>query len=137
MNTPNTVKKKKKWLSRVVIIFILLLSSFLYGRYYFVVGRGVNAGVLNYFIYKGYVFKTYEGKMILSGFKANIQSNEFEFSVVDEHVAKILSDNAGREIRVHYKEYLGALPWRGMQRKIVDSVLQVSVATGETIISPK
>jgi hypothetical protein len=129
--------KKKRIFWRIIAVLVLVLLLFGYVRYYWVFGDGTKAGVLNYFMRKGYIFKTYEGKIIQSGFKANIQSNEFEFSVADEHVAKILSENAGREIEVHYKEYFGALPWRGVQPYIVDSVIQVRNASGETVISPK
>lgn len=86
---------------------------------------------------KGYVFKTYEGKVIQSGFKVNIQSNEFEFSVVNENVAKTLLDNAGREVELHYKEYFGALPWRGMQKYVVDSVYEVRNSQYPSVLSPK
>ncbi|MFZ1799534.1 MAG: hypothetical protein WAU24_06675 [Chitinophagaceae bacterium] len=86
---------------------------------------------------KGYVFKTYEGKVIQSGFKVNVQSNEFEFSVLNENVAKILLDNAGREVELHYKEYFGALPWRGMQKYVVDSVYEVRNSQYPSVLSPK
>ena len=86
---------------------------------------------------KGYIFKTYEGKVIQSGFKANVQSNEFNFSVTKESVAKILLENAGREVEVHYIEYFGALPWRGMERYVVDSVYQVRNSDGSNGINPK
>ncbi|WP_126973032.1 hypothetical protein [Gynurincola endophyticus] len=107
------------------IVLIVGLIVFLYARYYMVFGEGTKAGVLNSFVRKGYVFKTYEGKIIQTGFKANIQSNEFEFSVTDEKVAKILMENSGRELELHYKEYFGALPWRGMQKYVVDSVYEI------------
>lgn len=129
--------KTKKLFWKIGVVIVLALVLFLYGRYTWVFGDGTRAGSLNYFMKKGYVFKTYEGKMILSGFKANVQSNEFEFSVTDEKVARILSENAGREIEVHYKEYVGTLPWRGMQKNIVDSVIQIRGAASETVISPK
>ena len=86
---------------------------------------------------KGYVFKTYEGKIIQSGFKANVQSNEFNFSVTKESVAQTLLNNAGREVEVHYVEYFGALPWRGMEKYIVDSVYEVRSGDGHTGINPK
>jgi hypothetical protein len=86
---------------------------------------------------KGYVFKTYEGKIIQSGFKQNIQSNEFNFSVKKESVAQILLNNAGRDVEVHYKEYFGSLPWRGMEKYVVDSVYQVRGAEDTRGISPK
>lgn len=86
---------------------------------------------------KGYIFKTYEGKIIQSGFRENVQSNEFDFSVTDTTVARILLNNSGREMELHYREYFGALPWRGMQKDIVDSVYEIRATGTETILSPK
>ncbi len=129
--------KKKNWLRRIIFILVILAGIFFYFRFYWVFGTGTKAGVLNYFMKKGYIFKTYEGKVIQSGFKVNVQSNEFDFSVENEQVAKILLENAGREVELHYKEYFGALPWRGMQKYIVDSVYEVRQSQYPTTISPQ
>lgn len=127
--------KKFAWSATTVILLILV--GFIYWRFYFVYSEGTKAGILNTFQQKGFVFKTYEGNLIQSGFKANVQSNEFVFSVVDEKVAEVLNQNSGREINVHYKRYLGALPWRGVEKYIVDSILEVRGLGNETIIAPK
>ncbi|MEO8116913.1 MAG: hypothetical protein ABI653_04635 [Bacteroidota bacterium] len=129
--------KKKKIFRIIVFSLIIFFGLFFYFRFYWVFGSGTKAGVLNYFMKKGYVFKTYEGKVIQSGFKVNVQSNEFEFSVVNENVAKTLLDNAGREVELHYKEYFGALPWRGMQKYVVDSVYEVRNSQYPSVLSPK
>lgn len=129
--------KKKKIFRVIIFSLIIFFGLFFYFRYYWVFGTGTKAGVLNYFMKKGYVFKTYEGKVIQSGFKVNVQSNEFEFSVLNENVAKILLDNAGREVELHYKEYFGALPWRGMQKYVVDSVYEVRNSQYPSVLSPK
>jgi hypothetical protein len=121
----------------IILSILLLLIGFIYFRYYWVFADGTKAGVLNTFQRKGYVFKTYEGKIIQSGFKVNVQSNEFEFSVISESVAKILMENSGKEVRLHYKSYFGALPWRGMQTFIVDSVYQIDGTNVQTIIKPQ
>lgn len=127
----------KKFAWSATTILLLVLAGFIYWRYYFVYSEGTKAGILNTFQQKGFVFKTYEGNLIQSGFKANVQSNEFVFSVVDEKVAEVLNQNSGREINVHYKRYLGALPWRGLEKYIVDSILEVRGLGNETIIAPK
>lgn len=127
--------KKFAWSATTIVL--LVLTGFIYWRYYFVYSEGTKAGILNTFQQKGFVFKTYEGNLIQSGFKANVQSNEFVFSVVDEKVAEVLNQNSGREINVHYKRYLGALPWRGVEKYIVDSILEVRGLGNETIIAPK
>jgi hypothetical protein len=92
-------------------------------------GEGVKAGQLNYFTKKGYVFKTYEGKLIQAGFQGgepgSVQSYEFRFSVVSESIANKLMSNSGKEFELHYKEYMGALPWRGVSVFVVDSIYSI------------
>ncbi len=127
----------KKIIWSVTAIIIVILLVFCYWRFYFVLADGTQAGTLNIFQKKGILFKTYEGKIILSGFKENVQSNEFSFSVIKEDVAQQLLKISGREVNVHYKQYFGSLPWRGMQKYIVDSIYEVRGLPGETIIKPK
>ena len=124
----------KKFFAISSIIFILILSGFIFVKYFFVVGEGVKAGELNYMVYKGYLFKTYEGKIIQSGFRTSskvsnsptaVQSNEFEFSVEDKNLADSLMLNSGKNMQLHYKEYKGALPWRGFSRYIVDKIVSI------------
>ncbi len=117
--------KRRKTFRTILIIVILGLGIFSYVRFFWVFGTGTKAGTLNTFMKKGYVFKTYEGKIIQSGFRQNIQSIDFNFSVESESVADVLLNNAGKEVEVRYKEYLGALPWRGMEKYVVDSVFEV------------
>lgn len=122
----------------LLVFMILVLLPFIYWRFYYPVADGTQAGMLNVFQKKGLVFKTYEGKLIQSGFKANIQSNEFSFSVTDPHLAEQLMKLSGRELNLHYKQYLGSLPWRGMQGNVVDSIYEVrDPAWQENSIRPK
>jgi len=113
----------------VVTIIILVLGGIFFYKFYFVFGKGVKAGELNYFVQKGYVFKTYEGKLIQSGYKGRaagtIQSNEFQLSVASERVAQQLMTASGKTVELHYREYLGAIPWRGYSPFIVDSVISI------------
>jgi hypothetical protein len=120
----------KKFLRIFVAVVIVGLVLFFLFRYYFVFGEGVKAGTLNYVVKKGFIFKTYEGKLIQTGLKSlapnSMQSNEFTFSIADEAVALRLMVNSGREVELHYKEYMGSVPWRGYSEFIVDSVVQIS-----------
>ena len=112
---------KGKIITWTGVILALALAGFLYIRFYFVFGDGVKAGELNQFIYKGYVWKTYEGKLIQAGFRgsnkntggATVESYIFDFSVEDEEVANELMRCSGKSVELHYKEYLGTLPWGG------------------------
>ena len=113
------------------LVVMLVAAAMVFYKFYYVFGSGVKAGELNLFVYKGYVFKTYEGRLIQAGYNSRnsnntIQSNEFNFSVTDEHVAKQLERCAGKFVELHYKEYLGKLPWRGMTNYVVDSVLSIT-----------
>ena len=116
----------------IITLIILTLTGFIYWRYFFVFAEGTKAGVLNTFQKKGYLFKTYEGQLIQSGFRGNptttVQSNQFSFSVTDERVARKLMENSGKDMELHYKRYISSLPWRGMQLFIVDSVYQITGA---------
>lgn len=128
---------KRKILWAIAMVLFLTLVIFIYWRYYFVYAEGTKAGLLNTFQKKGILFKTWEGKIIQSGFRANVQSNEFDFSVTSESVAEKLLRCSGKEVELHYKRYIGTLPWRGLERNIVDSVYEVRGAATESIIAPK
>ena len=113
-------------------IIVLALAAFIFFKFYFVFGEGVKAGELNFVVYKGYVFKTYEGRAIQAGFGKGkgtnpgvIQSYEFDFSITDEAIADTLMRCGGKTVELHYKEYLGTLPWRGKQKYIVDRIVSV------------
>ncbi len=118
---------KYTWIALSVVI--LLLGIFGWYKYYFVFGEGVKSGYLNFAVRKGYVFKTFEGKIIQEGFgkgkTGNLTSYEFEFSVEDPAVFKVLEENSGKQFDLHYKEYNGTLPWRGNTRYIVDKVVNM------------
>ena len=120
----------KKYLFIGISVILLFLSGYVYFQYYFVFGEGVKSGYLNYAVYKGNVFKTYEGKLIQEGFArtklgSGVQSNEFEFSIQDEKIFKELETNSGKYFDLHYKEYHNVLPWRGNTVYIVDSILNM------------
>ena len=123
---------KGKIIAWVVGILLVAAALTCYFKFFFVFGEGVKAGELNQLVYKGWVWKTYEGRLIQAGFKsggkngASLQSNEFNFSVVSKSVADSLMLSSGKTVELHYKEYNGALPWRGMQRYIVDKIISIS-----------
>ena len=124
----------RKILTTLGIIIVLVAAGWIFFKFYFVFGSGVKAGELNFFVYKGYVFKTYEGRLIQAGYNskngsATIQSNEFNFSVKKQSVADQLERCAGKRVELHYKEYLGTLPWRGMSKYVVDSVYSIESVT--------
>ena len=123
---------KGKVIGITAAVVALVIAGFIFFKFFFVFGEGVKAGELNYVVYKGYIFKTYEGRAIQAGFGkgkgANagaIQSYEFDFSITDEAIADSLMRCGRKMVELHYKEYLGTLPWRGKQKYIVDRIVSV------------
>lgn len=128
----------KKKVIGIALTTIIVATLIFFGiRYSYVFASGTKAGVLNTFQNKGVIFKTWEGIIIQSGFKANVESNVFEFSVTNDKLAEVLQKYSGKEVNLHYKRYFGTLPWRGMSTYIVDSIYEIRGVGGETNISPK
>jgi hypothetical protein len=116
----------KKFLTWMVIVLLLLLGLFVYWKYFYTYSEGNRAGLLQKFSYRGNVFKTYEGELVLSSVESNknvaLASEKFFFSVSDKNFATRLSGLEGHVVVVHYKQKNGTLPWRGETEYIVDSV---------------
>lgn len=125
-----TMSTSAKIVTIVSSVLVIALGVFVFVKFFFVYSEGVNEGDINYFQKEGFIFKTYEGKMIQTGYNsrnssATIQSNEFKFSVDDEEVARQIENNSSRQIKLHWKRYLGVLPWRGNSQYVVDSIVSV------------
>jgi hypothetical protein len=120
----------KKFLSWFVFLCAVMLVILIWWRYYNVFGEGVKSGELNYVVKKGNIFKTYEGKLIQSGIRSKtpgaIQSYEFEFSIESDSIANVLMKNSGSYFDLHYKEYRGAIPWRGYSVFVVDQIISMN-----------
>ena len=108
----------KKILIILSVIIVVCLAIFFYWKYYYVFGEGVKTGHLNYVVLKGDVWKTYEGKLIQEGIRPGIQSYEFEFSVVNDALARQLMANSGKVFDLHYKEFHGVVPCRGNNSRL-------------------
>jgi|CXWL01.1.fsa_nt_gi hypothetical protein len=125
-----TERKKRSWLKRLTwkffTVLFLLLTLFTYWKYYFTYSKGNRTGLLQKLSYKGTIFKTYEGELILSSIRSQnnvaIASEKFFFSVTNEGVAKKLENLQGQFVTVHYKMKNGTLPWRGDSKYLVDSI---------------
>ncbi|MDR1723504.1 MAG: hypothetical protein LBR84_06160 [Tannerella sp.] len=134
INKTDVIRKRGHLWRKVrnVMVIVLLLGLIAYGwiRYYYPFAEGVKSGKLNYVVYKGFVFKTYEGKLIQSGIKPSatggFQSNEFEFSVAKKALAERLMHAGGKTVELHYIEYFNAIPWRGYSRYVVDDIVDIA-----------
>lgn len=124
------ISRKAKIITILSLLVAIALTLLIYFHFFFVYSSGVNAGEINYFQQEGLVFKTYEGKMIQTGFKSAInatklQSNEFKFSVTDKKIADTLMRCSGKEVELRWKRYMGTLPWRGNSQYVVTEVLSI------------
>lgn len=131
------MKKSKKIMIWAIVVVVLSLLIWFIGRPYFVFGKGVKGGTLNFVVHKGYIFKTYEGKLIQPGFyseNGGVKSNEFIFSVAKKEHAELLMRASNKKVELHYKEYLGVLPWRGNSRYVVDSIVSISEDNSQTLL---
>ena len=97
-----------------------------YWKYFSTYSDGYRSGLLQKLSHKGNIFKTYEGELvqrsIVSTNNVGIASEKFYFSVAIDSVAKYMENLEGRNVKLHYKEKNGTLPWRGDNRYIVDGV---------------
>lgn len=116
----------RNFLTRLLIVLILFLGSFIYWKYFFNYSEGYRAGLLQKFSSRGSLFKTYEGEIILSSVQSSanmaIASEKFFFSVTDEDVARKIEKLQGESVVVHYTQKNSTLPWRGDTPYLVDSV---------------
>lgn len=125
-----------KYVKIGILVLLIVLTTVVYWRYFFVFSEGVKAGNLNYFEKKGYVFKTWEGRLVQEGFQSPsagaLQSNEFRFSSQSDDVAQTLERASGKFVELRYKEYLQPLPWRGASKYVVIEVLDVEAGKDDS-----
>lgn len=114
--TPSGKNKFRK------IAFISLLVAILLGlTYYFICGmaysEGTRSGILTKVSKKGFVFKTYEGELIIGGLNqgdgALMPATIFKFSVLDRKVYDMLEADQGKKVVLHYKQVLKNFFWQG------------------------
>ena len=119
-----TLKARIAAISSVTLVVAAAVAFYI--AFYFPYSEGWEAGTVNYFKREGFVFKTYEGKLIQEGIKGSaagkLSSNEFKFSVEDEAIADSLSHCAGKKVELSYKQYLHGIWWRGDSRYVVNGI---------------
>jgi len=119
-------RRAKKILYWSLFFIVVLISAFIYYRYFYTYSEGYRAGLLQKFSRKGTIFKTYEGELVLSSVAGRsdvvIASEKFFFSVTDIKLASNLDTLQGLNIIVHYKQKNAALLWKGDTPYYVDSV---------------
>jgi dolichyl-phosphate-mannose--protein O-mannosyl transferase len=115
---------RRLFLYMFIFFLLYLLGFYLYCNYTY--SEGSRAGMLMKFSKKGNIFKTYEGELNLGGINPipgnTIANNVWSFSVKDDSIGKLLEDQEGHILRLHYKEKKKNLPWQGETPYFVDRV---------------
>lgn len=114
-------RSTKKIVKRVIIIAIVLGIGLLAFLYWGVYERGVMAGKVLRITQKGFIFKTYEGKLNLETFGAlkgtSPIAESFDFSVESSQteVIKELEQVAlsGERVNLKFVRRFTTFPWRG------------------------
>ena len=116
----------KKFFWGFIVVVVIILSGWVYWRYYYTYSDGNCSGLLQKFSRRGNIFKTYEGELLLNGIvvtdTTTLSSQKFLFSVEDKNVINSLKGYEGKKIIIHYNQKNGRLLWRGESQYIVDSV---------------
>jgi hypothetical protein len=123
---PKKTSGFKKFIRWMEFLLLLVLIAFVYWKYFYTYSDGNRSGLLQKLSHKGNVFKTYEGELvqrsIVSTNNVGIASEKFYFSVVSDSVAKVMLNLEGKNVKLHYLQKNGTLPWRGDSEYIVDGV---------------
>lgn len=136
LNAGTTIKetKKRRGCGGTVFLIFLVIAGiaaiFGWWKYYYTYSDGFRTGLLQKFSHKGNLMKTYEGELILSSVTSTnnvaLASEKFLFSVENDSLAKLMMNYEGKNVRLHYKQKKGTVPWRGDSEYIVDALEQAS-----------
>src|ERR1041384_8423966 len=123
-------KTTKKVFKRILIFGSIIAIAILSFLYWGTFERGVMAGKVLRISEKGFVFKTYEGKLSLESFGAlkggSPVAETFDFSVEssEEVVIEQLNEVAlsGERVNLHFKKRFVSFPWRGETKYFITQV---------------
>jgi hypothetical protein len=116
----NVAKIKKGALFTLVgIALVAILSLTIYSN--FTYSEGTRNGTVIKLSKKGVMFKTYEGQLNVGAYVKdgtnNMPTSIWEFSVPKSNQEVLDGINEaidkGKRVKLHYKEKLNTLPWRG------------------------
>jgi len=119
-----------KIIKRVLLAILVVLLLFVAFSYWGVYESGVMAGKVLRISEKGYMFKTYEGKLDLETFGAlkgtSPIASTFDFSVEsnEKEVIRLLESVAlsGERVNLHFKKRYMKFPWRGETKYFITEV---------------
>ena len=127
------LRRKFFWILAIALIgFLIWAAVILYYPY----SDGTRTGSLRKLSHKGFVFKTWEGELQMSGIPVVTDPNQlvtggnvWNFSVSDGDAAVVnalkQAEANGSRVTLHYIERLKQFDWRGDTKYFVDGVTEV------------
>lgn len=113
----SSIRKKAGSAFKKILWTILILTLISGAGYYvyrnYTKSEGTRTGTLFKVSKKGYVFKTYEGQLLLAGSALVTRTSTWDFSVNNEETYKALQALEGKTVKCYYKEKIDAFPWQG------------------------
>lgn len=121
----------------IAVLLILILTLMLNGLN-FEYSSGNRVGTITKFSKKGYVFKTWEGELMMGGLRPSgdgqsVVPNVFLFSVTDPAVCEQIDQamTKGNRVKVHYQQVWVAGMAKGETSYFIKKVEEVSEAPKE------
>jgi len=106
--------KKFMFISLLVVIVGLVIFYFIAGMSY---SEGTRSGILTKVSKRGYIFKTYEGEILIGGINEGegtiTNTATFRFSVPEKKVYDKLESLQGHKVVVRYRQVLKPFFWQG------------------------
>ena len=126
------LRRKFFWILGLITLGFIVYSLVIL---YFPYSEGTRSGVMRKLSNKGYVFKTWEGELQMSGIPSPVDmsqlatgGNIWNFSVArgsDGIISQLQDAEAkGKRVTVHYIQHLRQLDWRGETVYFVDKVTE-------------
>ena len=130
LGDPHPEEKKtggfKRFIRKLLVIFILVLACFTYWKYFATYSDGVQGGKMQKISRRGNIFKTWEGYILISASSdpnlSIITPKEWDFSVTNDSLAHVLETYAEKNVILRYHQKNGTLPWRGDTQYIIYDV---------------
>lgn len=120
---PTKTNSFKKFIRWFLFITLSVGGLIFWWKYYYTFSQGLQGGKLQKISYKGNIFKTWEGYLLISMATTDnniaLTTKEFSFSVTNDSIAHLLENFEGKKVKVRYQQKNGTLPWRGDSEYIV------------------
>jgi hypothetical protein len=108
-----TTSRILRWLFIGVAAIILIIILYTWLSLTWSYSKGERAGYVQKFSNKGWVFKTWEGELVMVSMPGT-NPEKFYFSVREDSVAAAINRALGRKVVLHYEQHIGVpVNWFG------------------------